>query len=45
MNRDQYLAVTRLTGISDELALQAYQNDEFVPGDYPVPQSLGWDRN
>ena len=45
MNRDQYLAVTRLTGISDELALQAYQNDEFIPGDYSVPQSLGWDRN
>ena len=45
MSRDQYLAVTRLTGISDELALQAYQNDEFIPGDYPVPQSLGWDRN
>ena len=45
MSEQAFLAVTRETGISDELALEAYQNDEFIPGDYPVPQSLGWDRN
>ena len=45
LNQSQYLAQTRLTGISDELALQAYQNDEFIPGDNALAQSLNWDRN
>lgn len=45
LNEAQYLAQTRETGISDELALQAYQNDEFVPGDNALAQSLNWDRN
>ena len=45
MSKTQFLDITRVKGIEDDIALQAYQIDEFIPGDYPVPQSLGWDRN
>lgn len=45
MSKTQFLDITRVKGIEDDIALQAYQVDEFIPGDYPVPQSLGWDRN
>ena len=43
MNKNQYLAVTQAAGVDDNVALLVYQNDEFIPGHYPIAQSVGWD--
>lgn len=43
MNKNQYLAKTQAAGVDDDVALLVYQNDEFIPGQYPIAQSVGWD--